>query len=84
MPKIFIASEQTMRWGNLKKNLCPECNKDLMDGLEVEVKENGQKLMKHPCGFKIYEKRFSEIVNSQVTANLALILEEEYKDYDRQ
>jgi len=58
-----------MDWFKLKENKCPKCGKDIMKGMKVEtwttVGEFGtKKIITHPCGFKIREKRMTEIVNS--------------------
>ena len=60
---------QRFNWNNLLKNLCPKCGDDLMNGLEKEAQpENNFKLLLiHPCGFKIRENRYQEIVNSMLT-----------------
>lgn len=59
-----------MKWGNLKENKCPKCDKDLMDGASRTINDKGEKILNHPCGFKIREKRMAEIVTSQVSAEL--------------
>lgn len=61
-----------MKWSNLKNNKCPQCNKDFTKGMLVTTEEDflGDELprtiMSHPCGFKINEQRYKEIVSSQV------------------
>jgi hypothetical protein len=58
-----------MKWSNLKQNKCPKCDKDFMIGL----KQEGRSLCTifiHPCGFKIRELRWSQIVNNQITQDL--------------
>lgn len=56
-------------WYNLKKNKCPECNRDFMLGLTMVTTD--QKLtMKHKCGFTITEQRYKEIVSGMVSKEL--------------
>lgn len=51
-----------MNWFNLKKNKCPQCNKDFLKNLKVE--SNTQPSMfTHSCGFKISEQKYKEIVS---------------------
>lgn len=61
-----------MNWLNLKQNKCPKCFKEI-SGYHFFPGN----IMKHPCGFTISVKRFSEIVNNQVTAGLNEKYEEE-------
>ena len=58
-----------MNWFNLKKNKCPQCNKDFMKGLVVRerIGIDKIKLMLHPCGFSITEQKYKEIVSNMVT-----------------
>lgn len=70
-----------MKWSNLKKNKCPQCDKDFMIGL-IRAPFINNPLLQHPCGFKIRERRYSQIVTSQVTKELEKQLEEEQKNYD--
>lgn len=72
-------TEKILKWSNLKINKCPNCGKDFVTGLTT-VPKNGQQLLIHKCGFKIYERRYSQIVNSQVTADLERKLIEEQED----
>jgi hypothetical protein len=58
-----------MKWRNLKKNKCPKCDKDFMIGLTTHPNDKGQVLV-HPCGFAISERKYTMIVNSQVSADL--------------
>jgi len=51
-----------MDWFKLKENKCPKCRKDMMKGLQTP----GGGMMIHPCGFRITEKRYTEIVNSTI------------------
>lgn len=50
-----------MKWENLRKNKCPKCGKDMMDGLVAEPYVS-DRVLKHPCGFQIGERRYGEIV----------------------
>lgn len=64
-----------MKWENLKKNKCPQCNKDLLKGMGSEVirgssgREFGRTIT-HPCGFKISDRKFNEIVSGMVCDQL--------------
>ena len=58
-----------MKWENLKKNKCPQCNKDFLKGLKT-IPVSGEQLMLHPCGFKITEQRYKEVVSSMVSKEL--------------
>lgn len=73
-----------MKWINLKLNICPKCNKDFTKGLMQETR--GDFLSDKPaelflwhkgCGFTIREKRYKQIVVSQITADLERRLEQE-------
>lgn len=58
-----------MNWQNLRKNKCPQCNKDFVKGLTVVAK-----MFFHECGFKISEEKFKEIttqMNDQDLKNYA-------------
>lgn len=67
-----------MKWNNLKRNKCPQCNKDLITGMESTT--GG--LIYCGCGFKISPKRMSEIVTSQVNRDITLEEEERQKERD--
>jgi len=56
-----------MKWQMLKKNRCPQCMKDLAWSQGFEDLENH---FSCNCGFKISEKRFREIVDSQINEEL--------------
>jgi len=58
-----------MNWQNLKKNKCPQCNKDVVryPFNYVPFKD----MLEHPCGFKITQKRFSQIVSGMVEEDLS-------------
>ena len=58
-----------MKWENLKKNKCPQCNKDFTTGLKIESNMQPT-LFIHKCGFKIYEKRMNEIVSDMNTKDV--------------
>lgn len=56
-----------MKWKNLKQNKCPKCDKAF--GLPAFALKGYIQCSKG-CGFIIREKRYSEIVNSQINAAL--------------
>lgn len=58
-----------MNWPNLKKNICPQCNKDFIKGLSVESNMQPTTLT-HSCGFRIREQRYKEIVAGMVEKGL--------------
>ena len=62
-----------MNWQNLKVNKCPSCNKKF--GYSSFTKTKGYIIC--DCGFSIREKRYSEIVNSQVTKELPSMQDDE-------
>ncbi len=54
-----------MKWSNLQKNTCPQCDKKFgYSSFQVPG------LITCDCGFKIREKRYAEIVNSRITSLL--------------
>lgn len=59
-----------MNWSNLKDNKCPKCNKDFSIWYAIESVNGDDQLLRHPCGFKIWTSKFSQIVNSQITKDL--------------
>lgn len=60
-----------MKWANLKENKCPQCDGDFTKGMGViRLEKENDKLLTHPCGFKIRERKFNDITMSIVTANL--------------
>ena len=74
-----------MKWNNLKNNKCPQCNKDFMKGLETKKINSSEMsalsnaggnitainvLMVHPCGFKITDQSYKEIVSNIVNYQL--------------
>lgn len=64
-----------MKWINLKNNKCPQCNKDFMKGMAFV-----NSTFYHPCGFRILETRYKEIVESIVVRGLRAdqIINDEY------
>lgn len=54
-----------MNWNNLKQNKCPSCDKPFKYS---SFQQKG--FITCSCGFTIREKRYSEIVNSQITKDL--------------
>jgi len=48
-----------MKWNNLKQNKCPKCSKDLARHDDLHVYCGN-------CDFLISNKRFKEIITSQV------------------
>jgi len=62
-----------MKWKNLKENKCPQCDKSF--GYKAFSQRLGYIVC--DCGFKISNKRFSEIVNSQVNQDIEKELENE-------
>lgn len=62
-----------MKWSNLKKNKCPKCDKDFTWG-----SFENPSIIICGCGFAIREKRFSEIVSSQINQNIEDRLNEEF------
>lgn len=75
-----------MKWSLLKQNKCPKCENDFMQGLETipapvtDRTQPNNKMLMHPCGFKIRERRYSQIVNSQITAGIEERLNKEFAD----
>lgn len=62
-----------LKWWNLKRNKCPQCNKDwAMDLTAVDG------LLAHGCGFKIRESKYKSIVAGMVESELPV------KDYPSQ
>lgn len=65
-----------VKWANLRKNKCPKCDKAF--GYQAFSEPN---FVNCPhCDFKISHKRYTEIVNSQVNAEI----EEKYVDPDEE
>lgn len=64
-----------MKWSNLKINKCPQCNKDISNGLNFNTR-----MMECPCGFKISLTRFQEIVGSMVTKDTDRWLDKQEKN----
>lgn len=61
-----------MNWENLKKNKCPYCGKDWLKMGNATFSDGN---ITCKCGFKISEKRMTEIVSDKVSKE---ILEEEH------
>lgn len=59
-----------MRWYNLQKNKCPQCNRDFTKNLGTRPMKDGGKMMTHKCGFQISEQRYKEIVSDMVSNNI--------------
>ena len=57
-------NRKIMRWYNLKKNRCPQCNSNLT--FSAETKNLGC----HNCGLKVSDVAFNRIVNEMVTKEL--------------
>ena len=69
-----------MKWFNLKRNKCPKCNKDFLDGLVTVVGV----LIHEPCGFKIRESRYQEIVSSMVKKDVDReFVDKEIDEYEK-
>ena len=66
-----------MKWSNLKQNKCPNCNKSWSTTWGIKF-ENGVIICK--CGFKISEKKMSEIVSDKVDREILENLEQEVLD----
>lgn len=62
-----------MSWNMLKHNRCPKCLKDWAYDLTQD-----RDILVHGCGFAIREKRYAQIVSSQVTQELEDALNKEY------
>lgn len=69
-----------MKWKNLKRGMCPNCNKSLFNGMTIteggtiEEMEQGimsGKMIHHDCGFMISEHRFNSIVHGIIQSDLA-------------
>ena len=56
-----------MKWSNLKQNKCPKCDKAFNYSA---FKNPGYVVCTPECGFAIRERRYSEIVTSQINADL--------------
>jgi len=70
-----------MKWFNLQSNKCPKCDKDLVGGSRQYFNEQGQKIIEHKCGFKISERKYAQIVSSQINRDLEEKLTQEYEEY---
>lgn len=76
-----------MKWFNLKDNKCPKCGKDFTKGLETyNFLENTIeiKVLSHPCGFKISEQRYKEIVSSMLSSHFDMITDLNLPDWEEE
>ena len=75
-----------MNWKLLKENKCPQCEKDFAFNLVTIINyrrtpdDKPVTMHMHGCGFKISERRYAQIVNSQVTASLEKEWEKEMQE----
>ena len=67
-----------MNWQNLKQNKCPKCDKPF--GYFAFTEPGFIKCPVPKCEFRISEKRYSEIVNSQINAQLEEKWNQEQED----
>ena len=51
-----------MKWSNLKKNNCPQCGKNLTTHYFPMTKT-----FECPCGYKIGEMKYKQIVSKNIT-----------------
>lgn len=65
-----------MKWQNLKQTRCPKCDMPFADYCF------GGGFISCPCGFKIREKRYSEIVNAQINEDLERKYNKEFEEED--
>ena len=65
-----------MKWSNLKINKCPQCDKPF-DAMSFS---STGRISCFNCHYIISQKRFSEIVNSQIMANLERKWDEEQEE----
>lgn len=63
------ADPDRLNWHALKFNVCPKCGKDFAKGLVTDFAFS-DKMLTHPCGFKIRESKYSKIVSRQITQDL--------------
>ncbi len=65
-----------LNWKNLKENKCPQCDRDFTVGMSMEFRQDflsekpAEKFITHKCGFAVSERQYSQVVNSQITAEL--------------
>lgn len=58
-----------MRWDNLKKNKCPQCNKGLTkDARKVVIKD--EEALRHTCGFTIRVTRMTQIIAGKINEEI--------------
>ena len=60
---------------NLKKNKCPQCNKDFLIGMTVR-----SNIFHHKCGFVISELRYKEITMSMNADDVIKNLQAEFEE----
>ena len=58
-----------MNWINLKKNKCPQCDKDFTRNMTT-YPIDGDIMLAHDCGFKISEQKYKEIVSGIVSEKI--------------
>lgn len=68
-----------MKWSNLKNNKCPKCNKDWLRMGNAIFAEH---FITCKCGFKISEKRMTEIVSDKVNQEILENMEQEYEQHN--
>jgi len=56
-----------MKWHNLKRNKCPDCN---IDWLKLGNATFSKGLIVCKCGFKITEKRMADIIADMVNRDI--------------
>lgn len=67
-----------LNWQNLQENKCPSCGKDFVGNSKKILLKNGEPGIEHIiCGFQISERKYAQIVSSQI--NQSLIRKEEYE-----
>lgn len=56
-----------MKWFNLRRNMCPKCNKSFVNGL---THDKATLMLHHNCGFSITEQKYQQIVSGMVNFDL--------------
>lgn len=51
-----------MIWSNLKKNICPECNRNLVDHAVYT-----ETMIECECGFRISQRKYKQIVTNMIS-----------------
>lgn len=59
-----------MDWNKLKRNRCPQCGKDLANAKFEKSKNSDSLLLICACGFKITDRRMSEIVADKIVTEI--------------